>query len=103
MTRKAHNVDKERTINSQFLDRRSYWTNTGHFYLFGADATLQRNEIRDLSAGLCAKCKKVTGVTGELDHIKGGLTDDRCWCRHNLQWLCNTCHRLKHNREPRMK
>ncbi len=98
MTRKAHNVDKERTKDSGFIDRRSYWTHRGHEYLFGADATLRRNYIREWYEGRCQKCDKITGVTGELDHIKGGNTDDRCWCPHNLRWICRPCHRLKHVR-----
>lgn len=98
MTRKAHNVDRERTEKAQFRDKRSYWTNAGHMYLFGIDAQDVRAIIYARDRGNCNVCGIACGVFGELDHIKGGNTDDRCWCNHNLQWICRPCHRKKHLR-----
>jgi HNH endonuclease len=99
MTRKAHNVDRARTEAAAFLDSRSYWTHNGHEYLFGRDVTVRRHELYNLVRGNCADCGKTAyWKEGELDHIKGGNTDDRCWCLHNLQWLCRDCHRTKHVR-----
>lgn len=96
MTRKAHNVDKHLTENFDFVDERSYWTKKGHVYLFGTDVLARRRKVYDLAEGKCNACGVYAGVDGELDHIKGGNTDDRCWCLHNLQWLCVPCHRAKH-------
>jgi hypothetical protein len=97
MTRKAHNVDKQRTEEAYFLDKRSYWTHKGHQYVFGQDAAIVRAVVANLSHFKCNVCfKYVGGDEGHLDHIRGGNTDDRCWCGHNLQWLCRACHRAKH-------
>ena len=98
MTRKAHNVDKQRTKEAGFLDKRSYWTNSGHEYLFGDDARAARSRTFFHSAGMCQGCDipHYIGLRGHMDHINGGNTDDRCWCKHNLRWVCPEFHRLKH-------
>ncbi len=98
MTRRAHNVDRERTECAGFIDKRSYWTNTGHMYVFGEDASDVGAIICMRDEGICQSCGQYCRRDGELDHIKGGNTDDRCWCSHNLQWICRTCHRGKHVR-----
>lgn len=111
MTRAAHNEDIERTAASHFLDVggskrrrcRSYWTLAGHVYLFGIDASLRRLEIFERDLGCCQiqgeNCLgPFVGWDGHLHHIKGGNTDDRCWCPHNLQWTCANCHREAHVR-----
>ena len=103
ITRKAHNVDRERTEQAHFLDPRSYWTNAGHEYLFGDDARQRRAEIFERDKGQCQirksrKCWSEPGWYGHLHHLKGGNTDDRCWCPHNLQWACGPCHLEEHVR-----
>lgn len=97
MTRKAHNVDKEATHGAHFLDRRSYWTNAGHVYVFGEDASIVRAVAATVANYNCEICGKYCDFeNGQLHHIKGGNTDDRCWCQHNIQWICFDCHRAKH-------
>jgi len=107
VTRKAHNVDRERTFaayqNGHFQDsrRRSYWTNAGHEYLFGIDASNRRSEIYERDKGECqlklsVMCDPSPGWSGHMHHIKGGNTDDRCWCPHNLEWACGVCHSVAH-------
>ena len=102
MTRKAHNVDKQRTEEAHFLDKRSYWTNAGHEYLFGDDKRNRRQELFDRivehSTGLprCQQCGIDTSWNmGHMHHKQGGLVG-RCDCLHNLEWLCPDCHRKEH-------
>lgn len=106
MTRSAHNVDRQRTEQAHFLDSRSYWTNAGHCYLFGDDARQRRADVYESARGHCQGCETphfVGWSEGHLHHVKGGNTDDRCWCWHNLAWVCPEYHRLAHVRVLRGK
>jgi hypothetical protein len=102
MTRKAHNVDLERTEAARFEDERSYVTHSGHEFLFGVDVRNRREEIYERDKGECQirllGCTRRPGWNGHMDHIEGGNTDRRCWCRHNLRWACAACHSKKHVR-----
>lgn len=94
MTRKAHQVDRERTEAARFLDSRSYWTNSGHEYLFGADAMKRRDEVYDRDQGICQArgCGKwVRRDLAHMHHRQGGLVG-RCWCMHNLEIQHGRCH-----------
>lgn len=99
MTRSAHNVDKQRTKEAQFLDKRSYWTNDGHEFLFGNDVTNRRMEVYEDAQGHCQGCCLLTSWNaGHMHHKQGGLVG-RCTCKHNLEWLCIKCH-LGHHVQP---
>ena len=92
MTRKAHNVDKQRTADAHFLDKRSYWTHDAHEFLFGDDVKNRRIEIYDRAKGMCEECGvRVYWYEGHMHHKHGGLVG-RCTCMHNLAWLCPNCH-----------
>lgn len=96
MTRKVHDLDRERTETARFQDKRSYWTNSGHEFLFGDDVRNRRQEIYDRDKGLCQGCGgRVNWIDGHMHHIKGGLVG-RCSCMHNLAWLCGACHQKEH-------
>jgi 5-methylcytosine-specific restriction endonuclease McrA len=98
MARRKHNCDTERTTLAGFADRRSYWTHRGHCYRFGADVKHIREFVQARDQGFCQGCKvpHYVGQAGEMDHIKGGNTDDRCDCAENLRWVCVPFHRKKH-------
>ncbi len=98
MTRRAHNVDRERTEAASFLDERSYWTNDGHEFLFGQDVRNRRQEVYDRDRGVCRGCRKPVGWSwGHMHHIlhrgKGGSDD-----LENLAWSCAGCHSKEHVR-----
>lgn len=101
MTRKAHNVDRQRTAGARFQDKRSYWTNDGHEFLFGEDMRDRRWAVYDRDRGFCQECKRngmlcwVGWNEAHMHHIQGGLVG-RCSCMHNLEILCADCHRYKH-------
>ena len=98
MTRRAHNIDREKTAAANFFDRRSYWTNDGHEYLFGEDKGDRRLDVYVREKGKCQECGRPAGwCEGHMHHIKGGLVgrnDDLA----NLAWLCFECHMRKHVR-----
>lgn len=96
MTRRAHNVDRERTENAKFLDSRSYWTNDGHEFLFGGDILHRREQVFDRDLGRCQRCRlSVRWNEFHMHHKRGGLVG-RCTCLHNLETLCPLCHRNEH-------
>jgi hypothetical protein len=105
VTRRKHNCDIQRTAEAKFQDKRSYWTHAGHEFLFGDDVRQRRAEIFERDKGLCQlkvskDCIRYPGWYGHLHHIKGGNTDDRCWDKENLLWVCRHCHVEIH---PRVK
>jgi hypothetical protein len=94
MTRKVHDLDHERTEDANFVDPRSYWTNSGHEYLFGADASKRREEVYERDQGICQArgCgRRVSWDAAHMHHRQGGLVG-RCWCKHNLEIQCPKCH-----------
>ncbi len=109
VTRKRHRFDSEQTAKRNFIDPRSYVTLDGHDFLFGEDCGVRRREVFERDKGLCqfeghSKFFPFDGpfyVAGQADHIQGG-NSGRCWCMHNLQWICYEHHKAKHNREPRL-
>lgn len=105
MTRKKHNVDRERTAGARFQDKRSYWTNDGHEFLFGEDVRARREEVYERDKGRCQEHIRqgrflgchVSWHQAHMHHIQGGLVG-RCSCMHNLEILCGECHRAIHPR-----
>lgn len=88
--------------NRIFLDRRSFVSLNGnepHLFLKGRDMSAQRERAWIRAKGSCEH-KGCNGLSIELDHVHGGLTE-RCDCLHNLQLLCTHHHTLKHNRYPK--
>ena len=100
MTRKAHNMDRDRTDAAKFADPRSYWTNDGHEFLFGADVGNRRREVYERDGGMCQTrgCGKWVSWEGaQMHHRRGGLVG-RCTCMHNLEIQCPKHHALEHVR-----
>lgn len=97
-------VNAEETRKREFLDHRSHVHNNGHIYLFGRDVQIVRLRIYERDKGICqlrlANCKGFADWDsgGEMHHLNGGLGLQRCWCDHNLAWVCFSCHRNNHVR-----
>jgi 5-methylcytosine-specific restriction endonuclease McrA len=96
MTRRAHNVDLERTEAARFEDPRSYVTHEGHEFLFGNDVRNRRQEVFDRDRGICGGCKKLVGWNYFHMHHRQGGNVGRCTCMHNLEVLCPSCHANEH-------
>lgn len=56
-------------------------------------------EIRARQKNRCAVCSKHLRSGGDLDHIVPLSRGGSNWPK-NLQWLCSSCNRSKHNRDP---
>jgi 5-methylcytosine-specific restriction endonuclease McrA len=91
---------RERRENGEFQDYRSFVSRDGHEYLYGEDKRRRRREVFKRDGGRCVRCGKLVGSSwGEMDHDQGGLVG-RCDCMHNLQVMCDECHRGKEGKHP---
>lgn len=96
-------MDRQRTAEARFQDKRSYWTNDGHEFLFGEDVRERRQQLYQKTGGRCEKCDWFTGwAAGHMHHKQGGLVG-RCTCMHNLEWLCAECHLLGEHVQVRLR
>lgn len=96
MSPRGAKIDRTATAELGFSDPRSFRGQDGHDYLKGDDIRARRQEVYDRDKGNCRGCYKfVSWIYGHMDHVQGGLVG-RCDCLHNLQWLCQNCHRAKH-------
>jgi len=114
--------DEERTrmayFSGRFQDKkkRSYIDNLGHEHLRGKDRSDRRELLFRAVKGLCVDCGRYRDEDhGDMDH-EGKTPKTRCDCletplndgtRHTgIAWRCGmlepgSCHRKRHNREPR--
>lgn len=112
-------ADRALTEAANFTDPRSFVGQRIHpgtthpcVYVRGDDVEQVRRKIYDRDGGRCtlklqcsgAKVLPFDGTVYErwhLEHEKGGLGLQRCWCPENLRGACWTCHKIKDNRDPR--
>lgn len=119
MLENRKDVERTRTARKAkvFVDRRSYFSNSGHVFLAGQDRSAQRaivfadNVARGGKCDLCGK--QLLPGEGDYEHIVGGRKHVRCDCFNqalndgtvhtNVRRTCsmfapNSCHAAKHHR-----
>jgi 5-methylcytosine-specific restriction endonuclease McrA len=98
MPRKRHNVDHEVTEACHFLDPRSYVTQRGKLFRFGADKQMLRRMCFERDNSSCTSCAKRRPAEDlDMHHVvplgRGG--DDKL---SNVTTRCkwSDCHKKEH-------